>query len=179
MHIVALLRRLGIRTNLDLGCGKPVALEGVRSSPVARAWSSVLAMLVAGVDVWRKRWVAVVLSGGCYERAATASKFDDLLKELSDMAAVGIDMPSGLTTGKERREADHAARAFVGPRGSSVFPTYPREVYEAPNYNAAREECRKLTDGSISQQAYALKERLLEVERTVRGGTTFTRCTPR
>ncbi len=126
-------------------------------------------MWVAGIDVWKRRWVAVVLRDGRYERAIVAPRIDDLLSELSDMAAIGIDMPIGLTSGTERRGADTEARKFVGPRGSSVFPTYPREVYAALDYNTARERCLALTGGSrsISRQAYALGERVLELEEVV------------
>ena len=126
-------------------------------------------MLVAGIDVWRKRWVAVVLRDGRYEDALVEADLDQLLGRLAGMAAIGIDMPFGLTSGTDRREADARAREFVGPRGSAVFPTYPREVYEAQNYDAARETCLKLTEGSISRHAYALGERILELERTVVG----------
>jgi predicted RNase H-like nuclease len=122
---------------------------------------------VAGVDVWKGRWLAVVLRGWVYERAHVAKRIADLLAEVGDVAAVGIDMPIGLASGEERRQADAAARAFVGPRGSSVFPTYPREVYEAPTYDAAREESIRLLGISISRQAYGLGERLLELEQAV------------
>jgi len=123
-------------------------------------------MWVAGIDVWKRRWATVILRDGRYERAIVAPRIDDLLSELSDMAAIGIDMPIGLTSGTERREADAEARKFIGPRGSSVFPTYPREVYAALDYNTARERCLALTGGSrsISRQAYALGERVLELE---------------
>jgi predicted RNase H-like nuclease len=122
---------------------------------------------VAGIDVWRGRWVAVVLNDGLYERATMASDITELLSTLSDMVAIGIDMPIGLTSGSEQREADRAAREFVGPRGSSVFPTYPREVYEADTYDTARERCLTLTGGSISRQAYGLRDRLLELDKAV------------
>ncbi len=134
---------------------------------VASGFCSLLVMRVAGIDVWRGRWVAVVLNDGLYERATMTSGITDLLSALSDMAAIGIDMPIGLTSGSERREADKAAREFVGPRRSSVFPTYPREVYEEETYDAARERCLTLTGGSISRQAYGLRDRLLELEEAV------------
>lgn len=124
-------------------------------------------MRVAGIDVWKARWLAVVLHGSRYERAIVTPRIDALLDELSDMAAIGVDMPIGLTSAAERREADSQARKLVGPRGSSVFPTYPREVYAAPDYDVARERCLALTGGSISRQAYALGERLLELEAAV------------
>jgi len=141
----------------------------VGAATLSRDRSSVTTVLVAGIDVWRKRWTAVVLCDGRYERALIDPSLGKLLEALPGVAAIGIDMPFGLTSGARRREADAAAREFVGPRGSAVFPTYPREVYEAPNYDAARETCLKLTEGSISRQAYALGERILELERTVEG----------
>src|SRR5947209_3461833 len=84
---------------------------------MSRAWSSAFAMWVAGVDVWRKRWLAVVLCDGRYERAVVEASLDKLLSELGEMTAIGIDMPLGLTSGTVRREADAEARKFVGPRG--------------------------------------------------------------
>lgn len=124
-------------------------------------------MRVAGIDVWKGQWLAVVVHDSGYERAIVAPRIDALLGELSDVAAIGVDMPIGLTSGAERREADSEARKLVGPRGSSVFPTYPREVYAASDYDVARERCLALTGGSISRQAYALGERLLELEAAV------------
>lgn len=126
-------------------------------------------MWVAGIDVWKRRWVAVVLRDGRFECAIAAPRIGNLLSELSDMVAIGIDMPIGLPSGTERREADTEARKFVGPRGRSVFPTYPREVYAALDYNGARERCLALAGGSrsISSQAYALGKRILELEEAV------------
>ena len=113
-------------------------------------------------------WLAVVLRGGSYERVHLATRIGDLLAEVADVAAVGIDMPIGLTSGKERRQADAAARAFVGPRrGRSVFPTYPREVYAASTHDAAKREAISLLGISIPIQAYSLGDRLLELEQAV------------
>ena len=61
----------------------------------------------------------------------------------------------------------HGSSSVLG--GSAVFPTYPRGVYESQNHDDARETCLKLTQGSVSRQAYALGERILEFERTVEG----------
>ena len=124
---------------------------------------------VAGVDVWKGQWLAVVLRDRVYESAYVASQISDLLVEIGEVKSVGIDIPIGLASEKERREADAAARAFVGPRRSSVFPTYPREVYEASTIQAARKVSLRLLGISISDQAYRLGERLLELERTVVG----------
>lgn len=135
---------------------QPGSLHGLCSLPVMR---------VAGIDVWRGQWVAVVLSNRRYERAMVAPGVTELLSALSDMTAIGVDMPLGLTSAGEPRQADKAVREFVGPRRSSVFPTYPREVYEAETYDTARDRCLALTGGSISRQAYALRDRLLELDK--------------
>jgi predicted RNase H-like nuclease len=124
---------------------------------------------VAGIDVWKGRWVAVRLRGGRFHGALMDARLSDLLATLGDVAAVGIDMPIGLTSGRERRDADREARAFVGPRRGSVFPTYPRDVYLAEPYAEARRVCLELTGISISSQAYALRTRLLEVEAALPG----------
>ena len=121
------------------------------------------------MDVWKGRWLAVVFRDRVYESAHVARQIMDLLVEIGEVAAVGIDMPIGLASGTQRREADAAARAFVGPRRSSVFPTYPREVYAASTIEAAREVSLRLLGISISDQAYRLGERLLELERAVVG----------
>lgn len=125
------------------------------------------------MDVWKGQWLAVVLRGRSYESTHVASEVANLLGEIGEAEAVGIDMPIGLTSGKERREADGAARAFVGPRRSSVFPTYPREVYKASTIQAAREVSLRLLDISTSDQAYRLGDRLLELERAVAGRTNI------
>jgi predicted RNase H-like nuclease len=126
-------------------------------------------MRAAGVDVWKGQWLAVVMRGRSYERTHIAGEIADLLGVIGEAAAVGIDMPIGLASGHDRREADAAARAFVGPRGSSVFPTYPRQVYAASTIEAAREVSLRLLGISISDQAYRLGDRLLELERAVVG----------
>src|SRR3954447_16462159 len=106
---------------------------------------------VTGIDVWHGRWVGIGLRDGRYSRAVSSVRIDRLLDELGELAAIGVDMPIGLTSGRDRREADRAARAFVGPaRASSVFPTYPREVYLAASYEEARAVSLELVGISIS-----------------------------
>jgi predicted RNase H-like nuclease len=95
-------------------------------------------MRVAGVDVWKGRWVAVVLEDGRYDDALVAKELDSLLDDLAGATAIGVDMPLGLPLGAAARHADAAARTFVGPRrASSVFSTYPRSVYLADRHGAA------------------------------------------
>ena len=63
-----------------------------------------------------------------------------------------------------RPPADAGARAFVGgSRASSVFPTPPREALEARTFAEANEIARTITGKGISQQAFALARKILEV----------------
>jgi hypothetical protein len=80
-------------------------------------------MQVAGADVWKGRWVVVVLDDGRFTRAFVAPTIEEAVAELADVAAIGIDMPIGLPAAGTRRPADLAAREFVGKRRNSVFFT--------------------------------------------------------
>jgi predicted RNase H-like nuclease len=113
---------------------------------------------VAGVDSWRGGWVSVVAEEGCFVDSLLARGFAVLLERLDGVVAVGVDIPIGLPSDGPR-EADLEARAFVGPRRASVFPTPPRAALAAATYA----EARRLVP-SLSAQSFALGKRILEVE---------------
>jgi predicted RNase H-like nuclease len=79
-----------------------------------------------------------------------------------DLAAVGIDMPIGLAP-DGRRAADAAARARLGPRRSSLFPTPPAAVLHATDYPDALARCRAASGVGMSKQAYNLLPKMREV----------------
>lgn len=118
---------------------------------------------VAGVDGCRAGWIGVVLSGGALERVAVREKVADLLAELGALDVVGIDIPIGLVA-REHREADRAAREYLGPARSTVFLTPPRAAVEAPTYEEASRRGRELEAGGVSRQAFALFPRICEVD---------------
>ena len=117
-----------------------------------------------GVDGYPGGWVAVHLAAGRFERAWAASDLTTLLAGLAAGATVGIDIPIG---GVQRgwRAADHAARAALGPRRSSVFLVPPRPVWTEPTHAAASVRCRELTGSGLSMQSYRLLPKMLEAER--------------
>lgn len=121
-------------------------------------------MRVAGVDVWKGRWVAIVLDDGRYEDALVYRELGAMLDALAGTEAVGVDMPLGLPLGREPRAADAAARKFIGRRASSVFSVYPRDVYMAADWDAAQVESKRLVGKGINRQAYGIGKRLLEAE---------------
>ena len=129
----------------------------------ARAVSAVEAsVLVAGVDGYRKGWVAVSLDPSGDVQISSHPTFAEVLSLRAQVIAVDIPIdPPGLGG----RPADAAARAFVGSgRASSIFPTPPRAALEARTFGEANEIARTITGKGLSQQAFALGRKILEVQ---------------
>lgn len=145
---LARLVLLGFR---DAGAAPP-------SSPRPPPETSVL---VAGVDGYRKGWVAVSLDPSGDVQVSTHPTFTEVLSLRANVIAVDIPIdPPGLGA----RATDAGARAFVGPgRASSVFPTPPRASLEARTFAEANEIARTISGKGISQQAFALGRKILEV----------------
>src|SRR5918995_2561173 len=117
-------------------------------------------VLVAGVDGYRKGWVAVSLDPSGDVQVSTHSTFVEVLSLRARVIAVDIPIdPPGLGA----RATDAAARAFLRGRASSVFPTPPRAALEARSFAEATEIARTITGKGISQQAFALGRKILEV----------------
>lgn len=123
---------------------------------------------VAGIDGYgRGAWIAVVLASGTFARAAIGRTLSLLLPQLDDCSVLAIDIPIGLPDDGPRR-ADQLAAARLGPRRSSVFPTPPRAVLEAPSYVEAKEAALGVIGHMISQQSYAIRSRIFEAESVAR-----------
>jgi predicted RNase H-like nuclease len=130
-------------------------------------------MAVAGVDACAGRWIAVVLDdAGRFAGVDSALKMVDLvdaistgLREVGDVLRVAaVDIPIGLPT-DEYRAADVAARGSLGSRRSSLFLTPTRAALQEPDYARANAINRRLTGGTgISRQAYALRDRIFDVD---------------
>ena len=120
-------------------------------------------MTVVGIDACRGRWLAVALVGGRYVGAALEREARTLARRWPEARAIGVDIPIGLPV-EPWREADRAARAFVAPRWSSVFPTFPRAVLEAPTYDEAKALSVKRGWPRPSVQSYGMRHRILEIE---------------
>ena len=118
-------------------------------------------VLVAGVDGYRKGWVAVELDPSGDVQVSTHPTFSEVLSSQARVIAVDIPIdPPGLGS----RATDAGARALVGgSRASSVFPTPPRAALEARTFAEANEIARTVTGKGISQQAFGLARKILEV----------------
>ncbi len=128
---------------------------------------------VLGVDACPGGWVGVLLGLDLRAQvfvARTITGLVELVDETSRVAVVAIDIPIGLpdTSG---RAADAEARRMLVGKASSLFSTPTRAALEAATYAEGREANVAATGGtSVSAQAYALREKVLQVDAWVRSG---------
>ena len=128
---------------------------------------------VLGVDACPAGWVGVVIDP---QRRASVFVAPDitglvaLVRERHDVPVVAVDIPIGLPDAGGRQADAEARRALVG-KASSVFSTPVRAAVEAATYEEARAANLAATGGrtSVSAQAYALREKVLQVDAWVRG----------
>lgn len=124
---------------------------------------------VLGVDGCKAGWIGVAVRDG-FARAYFAQEIGELAAMAAkdgELGVVAVDIPIGLPD-RGRRAADVLARRAVGARWPSVFITPTRAALEAGGYAAAAAVNRRLAGEGISRQAFALKEKLLQVDRWVR-----------
>ncbi|WP_210648849.1 DUF429 domain-containing protein [Nocardioides sp. SYSU D00065] len=127
---------------------------------------------VLGVDACSGGWVGVVLDTARRPWVfvdATIGGLVELAREKHDVSLVAIDIPIGLPDSGGRRADAEARRVLVG-KASSVFSTPVRAALEAATYEEARAANLTATAGrtSVSAQAYALREKVLQVDAWVR-----------
>jgi predicted RNase H-like nuclease len=103
-----------------------------------------------------------VLEDGRYAGAVLAADAGTLVAQWPKAAAVGVDIPIGLPEAPWR-DADRAAREFVGERRSSVFATFPSAVLESPTYEEAKSFCTERGWPKPSVQSYGMRHRILEI----------------
>ncbi len=101
-------------------------------------------------------------------RAEVVTDLAELISELRDghLTAIAIDMPIGLLD-VHPRPADVAARALLGARRSSVFPTPLRATLGSQTYLEACDRSRKACGKALSKQAYNLLDRIHLVDQLV------------
>jgi predicted RNase H-like nuclease len=121
-------------------------------------------MKALGLDACRGKWLAVSLKEGQFDDARLAFDAAALVSAWPEAAAIGVDIPIGLPE-TPSREADRGAREFVGQRRSSVFPTFPSVVLEAPTYEEAKAICVARGWPKPSIQSFGMRHRILEIAR--------------
>jgi predicted RNase H-like nuclease len=126
-------------------------------------------MEVAGVDGCPKGWLVVWADAGTFLRLLSVRvgpDFADVLQRTNQCAAVGIDIPIGLSD-DGRRRPDVEARKVLSPlRHNSVFPAPIRPVLAATSYREACDISAKAhSEGKkISKQTYFMTLRIRDVD---------------
>ena len=126
-------------------------------------------MAVLGVDAMAKGWVGVRLSDHGQLAVFSASTVTDLKLAAGTVDLVAIDIPIGLPMAG-RRAADAEARSIIGARGSSVFSTPVRAALLAETFAEANLISQRLAGYGVTQQAFALRRKIFEVERWIASG---------
>jgi predicted RNase H-like nuclease len=132
---------------------------------------------VLGVDACRAGWVGAVLEPGAPRPrvvvAPTVAQLVAMVRESLGIRVVGIDIPIGLPD-KTIREADRLARKELPGRASSVFSTLTRAAYLADTRLEADAVNRGLVGQGVGAQAFALRDRIVEVDAWLRTRPTVT-----
>jgi predicted RNase H-like nuclease len=117
-------------------------------------------MRVLGVDGAKGGWVVVALEDGRFVGSTFAESFSEVLAD--DAAVIGVDIPLGEVL-PGRRRAEALARTWITPRHSSVFTPPPLAAGDAATYEIAKSIAHELTGKKITQQAWNLLPKMLEV----------------
>lgn len=148
------------------GVAQPKGRPGRRPQPDA-------SLPVMGVDACKGGWVGAVLdaSGHGTPHLIVRPTVAELVAEAGAVAVVGLHVPIGLPD-ETRREADVQTRQFLSTNGSSVFTTPVRDAVYAATYGEANRLNRERIGSGISQQAYGLRSRIVEVDAWLRQDLT-------
>lgn len=95
------------------------------------------------------------------------SRFEALLHENPDLDVIAVDIPIGLAD-SGARPTDSAARAFLGLRGSSVFPAPVRAALKATTYDEACAASFAAHGKKLSKQTFAILPKIREVDDIIR-----------
>lgn len=108
---------------------------------------------VAGVDGCTAGWIVVSANDVVVLPTLRVERF----------GLVGIDMPIGLLD-RSPRACDVAARKYLGPARSSVFPAPPRSALACTDYPSALAAAHAATGRGISKQTFNIMRKVAELD---------------
>ena len=120
-------------------------------------------MAVVGIDGCSTGWIAVALADDGWAAVHYLPTIGSVSDAIPNASVIGIDIPIGFAQDQPRR-ADLEARTFLGKRRNSLFLTPPRAVLAAPDHVTATTLSVELTGSGVSQQSFALRKKIFEVE---------------
>jgi len=132
---------------------------------------------VLGVDGCSAGWVGALLEPGAPRPrilvAPTISELVAMVRESTGIRVVGVDIPIGLPD-STIRQADVLARKALPGKASSIFSTLTRAAYGATTRLEADAVNRDLVGQGVGAQAFALRDKIVEVDAWLRTRPTVT-----
>lgn len=132
---------------------------------------------VLGVDGCAAGWVGALLEPGAPRPrvvvAPTLAELVSMVRESTGIRVVGIDIPIGLPD-SSIRQADVLARRALPGKASSIFSTLTRAAYAAATRLEADAVNRELAGQGVGAQAFALRDKIVEVDTWLRTRPTVT-----
>ena len=123
-----------------------------------------------GVDSCKAGWVCIAIGPtGNFLKELVVERLEKLIEKVEVNDRIFIDIPIGLSDGKDERLCDKEARRILGkPRDSSVFRTPARASLAGENYEEAKEINREYTGTSLTKQSFAIMSKIKEVDSLLR-----------
>ncbi|MER7073160.1 DUF429 domain-containing protein [Terrabacter sp. NPDC000476] len=132
---------------------------------------------VLGVDGCKGGWVGALLEPGAPRPrivvAPTIAGLVATVRESTGIRVVGIDIPIGLPDDTIRL-ADRLARTALPGKASSIFSTLTRSAYGEATRLEADAVNRELVGQGVGAQAFALRDKIVEVDDWLRTRPTLT-----
>jgi predicted RNase H-like nuclease/GrpB-like predicted nucleotidyltransferase (UPF0157 family) len=132
---------------------------------------------VLGVDGCKAGWVGALPRGSTYDVLVApdiAALVGEARRLAPGLAVVAIDMPIGLPDDRPRITDSLARLQLPTGRKSSVFPTPSRAATAQTTYVEANTANRSALGRGLSQQAFRLVPKILDVDAFVRSGPQVT-----
>ena len=124
-----------------------------------------------GVDGCKFGWFCVGLSTAGEPNSFVSDNIVDACKRMQEHGGkiILIDIPIGLSNGKDERICDKSARKVIGQRRNSVFPAPCRQAMEifadTSNRQAASSKNEEITGRKLSPLTLAIAPKIWEVDR--------------
>lgn len=129
---------------------------------------------VLGLDGCKRGWIGMVLSTSSSPAVVFGASFEEAVaaaRALDSIEVIAVDIPIGLPESGPR-QADALARKRLGARSSSVFSTPIRACLEAETYADANRISKEIALTGVTQQAYALRAKIMEVDHYLPSSST-------
>lgn len=119
--------------------------------------------MIAGVDGYRRGWVAAMGGGDGPTKVARSPTFSALLAE-ENLSLIVIDIPIGLLQSGSP-QCDQEARRVLGfPRRSSVFPAPLRPMLNARDWHEACDIRLRIEGKRCNRQVMGILPKIREVD---------------